>query len=72
MQSAIYLACTNSEMERKHKIALSAPSVGEAELEAVNEVLREGYLGPNSRFTRAFDRDLEEYFGMGRNFLALN
>jgi dTDP-4-amino-4,6-dideoxygalactose transaminase len=70
--SAIYLAHTNSEMESKQKIALSAPTIGEAEVKAVNEVLTEGYLGPNSRFTQAFERELEGYFGMNRNVLALN
>ena len=59
-------------MERKQKIALSAPTIGEAEIQAVNEVLTEGYLGPNSRFTQAFEKDLEDYFGMDRNVLALN
>jgi dTDP-4-amino-4,6-dideoxygalactose transaminase len=59
-------------MERKQIVALSAPTIGEAEVKAVNEVLTEGYLGPNSRFTRAFERDLEDYFGMDRNVLALN
>jgi len=59
-------------MEKTQKIALSAPNIGQAEMEVVQEVLAEGYLGPNSRFTRAFERDLEDYFGEGSNVLALN
>jgi dTDP-4-amino-4,6-dideoxygalactose transaminase len=71
-QALFILRAENCEMERKQKIALSAQNIGEAEIRAVNEVLAEGYLGPNSRFTRAFEKELEDYLGMDRNVLALN
>ncbi|MGK0139012.1 MAG: dTDP-4-amino-4,6-dideoxygalactose transaminase [Algoriphagus sp.] len=71
-QALFILRAQNCEMERKQKIALSAPNIGEAEIRAVNEVLAEGYLGPNSKVTQSFEKELEDYLGMDRNVLALN
>jgi len=59
-------------MATKNKIGLSAPDMGMGELAAVERVLKQGYLGPNSKETEAFEQEFEAFLGKGNGVLALN
>jgi dTDP-4-amino-4,6-dideoxygalactose transaminase len=55
----------------RNKIRLSKSTVGSAEIEAVSDVIRRGYLGMGSDVA-ALERELAEFIGAGRAVICVN